>query len=225
MLRAVLAVVVAVALLGAALPAVDRAGVDRSTSLLAGEAETLARAVERLATGSDPVPAGARGARAVVELRLPGRSWATQPADYLAVGAARRGDPPDGRDGDVVAYRVAGGRERTVRLPADVRAAEGDGFAPDDRPLVLAEPGRHALALWLVGFDGRPVVVVSRLGDARGARRPPFAGAERAVRASAAAPVDAARDDAPPDDAAPDGSAEPRPPLTPPSADGSPGDS
>ncbi len=220
MLRAVLAVVVAVALLGAALPAVERAGVGRSASLLAGEVETLARAVERVATGSDPVPAGARGARAVVELRLPGRSWATRPADYLAVGATRRADPPDGRDDDVVAYRVAGGREHTARLPVDVRAAERDGFAPDDRPLVLEEPGRHALALRLVGFDGRPVVVVSHRGDARGARRPPLAGVERAVRASATAPVDATRDDAASDDAA-----ESRRPRTPPSADGLFGDS
>lgn len=167
MLRAVLSVAVAAALLGVALPAADRAAVARSQSALAGEAEALSRAAERLAAGSDPVPADARGARTVVGLRLPGRSWSTAAVDYFAVGAAPRGDSPDGPAGDVVAYRVAGGRERRVRLSVDVRAARNGHPAPEDRPLVVGEPGRHALVLRLARVDGHPVVLVGRPGAER----------------------------------------------------------
>lgn len=167
MLRAVLAVALAAALVGVALPAVDRAGVGRGASLLGAEADRLARDAGRLAAGSDPVPVGARGARAVVALRLPGRSWATARVDYLAVGAARRADPPDGPATDVIAYRVAGGRERRVRLSVDVRAVAGVEPAPDDRALVLREPGRHVLALRLVRLDGQSVVLVERVGEVR----------------------------------------------------------
>lgn len=165
MLRAVLAVAVAVALLGVALPAVDRAAVGRGQSLLAGDVERLVRAVERLAADSDPVPPGARGARVVVALRLPRRSWTTAPVDYVTVGAARRGDAPDGRGRDVVAYRVAGGHERTVGVAVDLRAVADGRPAPDDSPLVLRTPGRHVLALRLVRLDGHAVVVVGRLGE------------------------------------------------------------
>ena len=58
MIRAVLAVALASALLGAALPTVERAERDRNAALAAGELERLADRAERLAADNDAVPPG-----------------------------------------------------------------------------------------------------------------------------------------------------------------------
>lgn len=132
MLRYALAAVVAVALVGVALPAMDRAGVGASEDTLAREARRLAGAADRLAATTDP------GARRLVAVRLPERSGARADARYLWVDPAT----------DTVRWTV-GGRERRLRLDADVL-----------RGATLREPGHHRLALWHVRRDGRRTLVV-----------------------------------------------------------------
>ena len=132
MLRYVLAAVVALALVGVALPAIDRAGVQASEDALAREARRLADATDRLAATTDP------GGRRLVTVRLPERSAARADVRYLWV------DPVT----DTVRWTV-GGRERQLRLDADlVRGA------------TLRESGRHRLALRHVERCGRPALVV-----------------------------------------------------------------
>lgn len=132
MLRYALAAVVAVALVGVALPAIDRASVQASEDAVAREARRVAEAADRLAATTDP------GARRLVAVRLPERSAARADARYLWV------DPVT----DSVRWTV-GGRERRLRLEADVV-----------RGVTLREPGPHRLALRQVRRDGRRALVV-----------------------------------------------------------------
>ena len=71
MIRVVLAVALASALLGAALPTVERAERDRNAALAAGELERLADRAERLAADSDPVDAGNDPAAVTVAVTPP----------------------------------------------------------------------------------------------------------------------------------------------------------
>lgn len=71
MIRVVLAVALASALLGAALPTVERAERDRNAALAAGELERLADRAERLAADNDPVGAGNDPAAVTVAVAPP----------------------------------------------------------------------------------------------------------------------------------------------------------
>jgi len=135
-LRVVLAVALTAVLLATALPAVDRARVDHSDAALREEAERLADGIDALAAHSD---AGA-GARWVVTLRLPDRSWGHSGTARFAV-----------RNG-TVRFRAEEGRSGVVRFGP--RLVDGP---------VLRGAGRHRLAVRLVERRGRPAVVVRRL--------------------------------------------------------------
>jgi hypothetical protein len=140
-IRAVLAVALTVALLAAATPAVDEGRTARTATHLDGVTDRIERAARSLLAHEDPARPGVVGARRIVELRLPTRSW-------TAAGATLRID--GGRD--LIAYRVGDGppRRRTLR-GVDLRTPNG--------PVILAEPGRHRLVASLVADDGVGVVV------------------------------------------------------------------
>lgn len=166
MLRAVLAVVLAVALVAAAMPAVEAArerhAADRAES-------GLTRVVERaaaLAATEEATPGGA--ARRHLSLSVPDGGFATAPVDYLAVGGVPDcGSPRDTDGGDVVAYRLRGARPRVAHLPVDLRVVAAGTLRADDEPLVVRDDARLTLALATV--DGRRTVLVGRGPD-------PFAG-------------------------------------------------
>lgn len=156
MLRVVLVVLLAVGVVGASLPAVERARVASTDTRLEGEVSSLRTALADLLARDDP---GA-GARRVVTLRVPARSWGHAGVARLAVGV---GDTRSER----VVWRTRGGRERSVRLPVPVDARDGDAFR-------VAAAGRHRLMLALRTGPGGPVVVARHLGgqaDMPGARR------------------------------------------------------
>jgi hypothetical protein len=134
--RTLLSVVLAAALVGASLPALDDARVERTASRLESTATRLSDAAARLAATDDPVRRGARGAGRTVVVRLPDGGFAEARAAYLSVGGHPNASAPA-----TVGYRVAGRPPRTV--DAGVRFATGGG------PLVLG-PGRHVLRLTLV---------------------------------------------------------------------------
>jgi hypothetical protein len=138
--RTLLTVVVATALLGASLPAVEEARADRTTARLDATATRLSDAAAALVAADDPVPSGERGASRTVVVALPAGGFADARADYLSVG----GLPNDSRP-TTVGYRVDGAPPR--RLDAGVR------FFVGERPLVLP-PGRHTLRLTLVRRGG-----------------------------------------------------------------------
>jgi hypothetical protein len=157
-IRAVLAVALAVALFAATLPALDDARADRSATVLRTEAASLERAARSLVTGEDATSGGVPGARRRVRFRVPAATWATAGVAWVRVGGP-------GGDRNRVTYRVAsdGGEVRTVRLRGlRVRTPGG--------PVRLREAGEHVLSLSL-RRDGGPVVVVRRGGRARGAPR------------------------------------------------------
>ena len=134
--RTLLTVVVAAALVGASLPAVEDARTDRTAARLDASATRLSDAANALVATDDPVPAGERGASRTVVVTLPQAGFADARAEYLSVGGVPNASSPS-----TVGYRVAG------RPPRQVDA--GVTFVTGPEPLVLA-PGRHTLRLTLV---------------------------------------------------------------------------
>ena len=146
MLRLVLAVILAGALLAATAPALEdgrTASIDRR---LRGELRSLRNAMRELARTNDPVAPGRRGARQVVELAVP-EGAAAAAVEYVELG---------GDGGSTLAYALAGGSRHEIRLDrVDLRTT-----GSDPGPLVLREGGSYRLALELVRVDGEPAVVV-----------------------------------------------------------------
>lgn len=145
MLRAVLAVLVAAALLGLSMPVVDSARVSHADSQVQSELADLEAVAADLRAESDPTPPGVPGARVERTLVLPPRSWGNAGIAQLTL--------PDSAD-TPVRWHVPGGETRTVR-PSPPLVAPPAG-------LELHEPGPHRLELSLQRRGGRSVVVVSR---------------------------------------------------------------
>lgn len=165
MLRTVLAVVLAVALLAAAMPAVERARVASADAAARRTVAGLFDAVERLDRSSDAVPPDRPGARRVVGLRLPERGPGSRGVAAVAVGGVPGRDHPragalaEAADADVVAYRVRGERYRVIRVPGvDFRIVRDCSNSPDAGPLVVEDDDR--LVLRLAAVDGERVVLV-----------------------------------------------------------------
>lgn len=155
-LRAVLAVALSLAILGVAVPGIDRAAERRTADGIRTEVGAVADAGESLLDRDELAPAGSPGARRVVVVALPSRSWHAAGVDYVSFGG-----PPAERTGyesvltGRVAFGLRDGPQRSYQLPVPVRPA-------GDRPLVLREAGRHRLVLELGRHDGERVVVVER---------------------------------------------------------------
>lgn len=159
MLRAVLAVVLAVALLGVAMPAVDEARADRTSHLAAGELSRLSERTTGLAATEEVGPDAT--ARRVVSLSVPGAGFTTAPLEYVAVGGVPDcGRPRDTAEGDVVAYRLRGGAPQVRHVPVDLRVVTGGRVRGDEDPLVLR--GDAHLTLSLVSRGGERTVLVRR---------------------------------------------------------------
>ena len=141
MIRAVLAVLLTVALLAAVTPAVDEGRERRTAIHLDRAVDRIERAARSLHAHEDPTAPGVAGARRLVGVHLPERSW-------TAVGARLWIDG----ERDLIGYRLDGGRTRRTRLPGvDLRT-------PDGR-VVLDGGSRRRLELSLVRDDGVGVVV------------------------------------------------------------------
>jgi hypothetical protein len=140
-IRAVLAVLLTVALLAAVTPAVDEGRERRTAIHLDRVVDRIDRAAQSLRAHDDPTAPDVAGARRIVGVRLPERSW-------TAIGARLWIDG----ERDVIGYRLDGGRTRRTRLPGvDLRT-------PDGR-VVLDGGSRRRLELSLVRDDGIGVVV------------------------------------------------------------------
>lgn len=146
MLRVVLAVAIAAALLGTAIPVVEDARVTKAQIGVETELERLERAAKRLVARNDILPGDAPGARRVIVLRLPERRWGSR-------GLAVLRFPPPGSLKDP-SWRI-GERPLEVWRP-DVTLGGASGGVS------LREGGRTKLVLTLHRIDGEPVVIVSR---------------------------------------------------------------
>ncbi len=137
MIRALLAVVLAAALLSASLPAVESAAADRTASALDREVDRIERAGASLLAEDDP------GGRRVLSVSLPGGSLVAAGVDSLTIRC---------RPNCVVRYALDTGAVRTRRLDAR--------FVTPDGPVQFGTPGDHRLVLRLAEGDEGPIVTV-----------------------------------------------------------------
>ncbi|MFB6124729.1 MAG: hypothetical protein ABEJ59_02055 [Halanaeroarchaeum sp.] len=151
--RVLLAVLLAAALVTAAMPAIEdaRSGVAASTA--DRETQRVAEAVDRLPRRSDPVPRDVPGARRVLDVD-PG------PRGTIRIGAAPGVSGLDA-DGDVVSFEAGGTRDRSPVAPPVRVVGQNGTLLRDGRPLVVRDRLHVVLRYELV--DGRPVVTVARL--------------------------------------------------------------
>lgn len=119
MIRLVLAVVLAGALLSATLPAAERADRDRSAALAGEELESLAATAERLAAENDPVAPTEGPAATTVVLEAPTPAL-VDPGRFRIDNSTLRFERPDGENRTVraaVPIRTPGPIiARTIRL-------------------------------------------------------------------------------------------------------------
>jgi hypothetical protein len=155
-IRAVLAVAVATALLGVAIPALEDARSDRSVRLVRGEVAAIERAADSLLAADETAPG--RGARRVVEVSLPEGSWSDADVDELGI----RGSVGTSRTTSTVRYRVDGGSSRTLGVDAPLYTPDGVVAVPGD--------GTARVVLELVRVEGRPAVAVRVSGPRSGVR-------------------------------------------------------
>ena len=160
MIRVATAAILAVTLFAIAQPAIE----DGRETAAERAVERELVAVERAITNLDDeavVPYRQPGARQIVVLYLPERSFGSLGVEYVALGALLGGDDSS----NLLAYKVADRPPNIVRIDVDLRVecSRGDISWLADDPLVLRTDGRHRLAFEPVRYDGQRVVVVRKL--------------------------------------------------------------
>lgn len=147
MLRVVVAVVLALALLGAVLPVLDTLRVDTGHATVRAVVDRVGDAAVTLRARNDARP-GPGGARRLLSLSLPRRSWGSRGLAWLAVR-------PTNASATRVSWRIRGGGTRHRTLPAGVVPA-GDGFR-------LGGARDLAVRLVLTREAGRRIVRIERV--------------------------------------------------------------
>lgn len=137
MIRVVLAVGLAVALLGASLPVAERAERGRNADLATGELERLADRSDRLAADNDPVDRATDPATTTVDLESPDPT--VTDGGRLVVGNGRLIWDP-GRGGNVTVETPV-----PIRVSAPIRVVERlrlrlTYIRNGDTPVVLVDP-------------------------------------------------------------------------------------
>lgn len=140
MIRVVVSVCVASALLAASLPAVEDARADRTATSLDRAGERLVRAAESLVAAD----AAEAGARRIVQLRIPTGSLGEAGVREVRFEC----DPVCS-----MRYRLGDGRRGRTSL-------ESVPLATPDGPVSLSRPGTHRLRLGLAHDDDERVVTV-----------------------------------------------------------------
>ena len=154
MIRVVLTVLVALALLTASMPAVETARVTTTTDRLGAEADELERAIGSLLAGSTPVDSPSMAARTTVLVRVPSGFTAA------AVERVALVETPD-RPGDVaLAYRIDDRPEHVLRIGTGPARADVHLV---DAPIELRPGGVSRIRVRYVDDDG-PTVRIGRGG-------------------------------------------------------------
>ncbi|QAU13098.1 hypothetical protein EKH57_10410 [Halorubrum sp. BOL3-1] len=154
MIRVVLTVLVAVALLTASMPAIETARTATTTERLGAEADRLERAVGGVVAGSAPVSDPATAARTTVLVRAP-TGFAAAELDRVALV-----EPSDRPDGVALAYRIDGPPERSFRIGTGPAETAVDLV---DAPIELRPGGASRVRVRYVDDDG-PTLRISRVG-------------------------------------------------------------
>jgi hypothetical protein len=172
-IRVLLTVLLAAALAGASLPAIEDARAARATQTAESGAATLQAAAAELVRESDPVPrgAGVSGARVETRVRVPPPTFAGAGLTYLAVGGhPDRSLRTDGPDSDVVVYRIGDRPPRVLALPVDLRAVRDGRLRGDAAPLALRGDARLVLGYARVGGESAVTVARTRIRNRDGDR-------------------------------------------------------
>jgi hypothetical protein len=149
-IRTTVTVALAMALLGASLPAVDEARRTHANGRVADELDRLDRVARGLMAENEVVQTG-QPARAWVTLYLPTPSWGSSGLSRLSIRGDKRGKD--------ASWTVVGGARQSRQLSVPLVGA-GDG-------LTLAAGGRHRLVLELRSRGGERLVVVLRPREGR----------------------------------------------------------
>ncbi|MUW15424.1 hypothetical protein GJ633_12830 [Halorubrum sp. CBA1125] len=157
MIRVVLTVAVAVALLGASMPALETARTATTVDRLDTEAERVERSIASLTAGSVAAAEPSLAARTTATVRVPTGLTAAR-IDRVAL--VETADDRSGRRGVALAYRLRGGPVQTVSVVPSVLAVDVDVVGD---ALALRTAGRSRLELRLVD-DGGPTVRITRVG-------------------------------------------------------------
>ncbi|KDS91808.1 hypothetical protein FK85_17945 [Halorubrum saccharovorum] len=156
MIRVVLTVLVAVALLAVSMPALEDARTATTAEQLGTESDRVERAIGGLASGSMSVSDPSLAARTTVTVRAPGGITAAPIHRLALIQPDRSGNG----SGAALRYRIDGRRDRTLPIGPDATAATVEVV---DGPIALRTRGESHLKLRLVD-DGGPTVKVERVG-------------------------------------------------------------
>ncbi|MFD1570555.1 DUF7311 family protein [Halorubrum laminariae] len=156
MIRVVLTVAVAVALIAASMPALETARVTTTAERLDGEADRIERSTARVVSGSVAVADPSLAARTSTVVRVPTGITAARISWIALVEIGGAGADP----AIALRYRTAGGRDRiiavrTAAVPARVELATGQ--------IDLRPSGESRIELRYVD-DGGPTVRIARVG-------------------------------------------------------------
>lgn len=151
MIRAVLAVLVVVAILAVSQPTLQQGRIDHSATLLADEVEQLVQQGQDLVRTDEAI--GGPGARRIVTIDLPASGRFAAGTNSVEIQGGRPSTIEWAVEGSTTRRRVL----ESLRLRT-----------PAGEPLVLARGGEHRLLLTLRGSPGDPIVDVSRFDPAGG---------------------------------------------------------
>lgn len=146
MIRYVLALALAVTVLGMSTAALDRGAAMRGEQAVEREVTTLEDAAVELYQQEDPDPAS-DGPKRIVELDLPEARMTIDPVDTLLVA------PSGGHNASRVTYRVENRREKTEQIAVPISAADGEELDLSERT------GTQRLVLRLVSDPKRGRVI------------------------------------------------------------------
>lgn len=149
MIRYVLIVILAVAILGLSFVALDHVANTNSHDQVEADAAAVDQAATELFDEEEVPPEGQPPPRRIVSLSLPGDTLTTQPIDTFEIERV-------GSDSSVVRYRIDGGGERQRAIDAPLTHADPN----EEDPLVIDGGGQVDLVLTLeLDADDQPVVV------------------------------------------------------------------
>jgi len=155
-IRVVLTVLVAVALLATSMPALEDARTATTAERLGAESERVERAIGGLVSDSMSVTDPSLAARTTVTVRAPSGLTAAR-INRLALIEPEQSENASGA---ALRYRLDGGRDRAVPIVPDAVAAT---VVIVDEPIALRTRGESRLEIRLVD-DGGPTVKIARIG-------------------------------------------------------------
>ena len=159
MIRVVLTVLVAVALLAASLPALETARADTTAERLDGEAERVERAVSGVVSGSVAVADRALAARTTTTVRAPTGVTAA-PIERLALVDGDESSSAGEGHGVALRYRLGDGDDRFVSVVPTTLAANVEVVGEE---VPLRTGGESRIELRFVDADS-PTVEIARSG-------------------------------------------------------------